>query len=71
MGTPYSIEIFVPEGLRIASLKNWTGVGLVFQRQSWKETKRRPEFNQMGVYILLGYGEDDPDLPVFLYWANG
>jgi len=68
MGTPYSIEIFVPdgdpEGLRIISLKNWTGIGLVFQRQSWTETKRRPEFDRTGIYILLGYGEDDPDMPV-------
>ena len=68
MSTPYSIEIFVPggdpEGLRIVSLKNWTGIGLVFPRQSWSDTKRRSEFDQTGVYILLGYGEDDPDLPV-------
>lgn len=68
MGKPYSIEIFVPdgdpEGLRTVSLKNWTGVGLVFPRQSWSTTKRRSEFDQTGVYILLGYGEDDADMPV-------
>jgi len=68
MGTPYSIEIFVPdgdpEGLRIVSLKNWTGVGLVFQRRSWEKTKSRTEFDQTGVYVLLGHDEQDADLPI-------
>nr|WP_176704663.1 hypothetical protein [Candidatus Magnetococcus massalia]CRH08269.1 protein of unknown function [Candidatus Magnetococcus massalia]CRH08336.1 protein of unknown function [Candidatus Magnetococcus massalia] len=68
MGSPYSIEIFVPqgdpEGLRIVSLKNWTGISLVFPRESWAETKKRSEFDQTGIYILTGYRGDDPDMPV-------
>jgi hypothetical protein len=68
MTAPYSIEIFVPngdpEGLRIVSLKNWTGVGLVFPRETWSQTRKREEFGWTGVYLLSGYGEDDPDFPV-------
>lgn len=68
MAAPYTIEIYVPsgdpEGLRIVSLKNWTGIGLVFPRQSWTENKTRPEFRQTGVYILSGYGDQDPDMPI-------
>jgi hypothetical protein len=65
---PYSIEIFVPEGdpegLRIVSLKNWTGIGCVFPRHAWKEARKRPEFSQTGIYILSGHDEaDDIDLP--------
>jgi len=56
---PYSIEILVPngdpEGVRIVSLKNWTGVGVAFPRQEWKSTRDRSEFDQTGVYILSGY----------------
>ena len=69
MGAAYSIEIFVPsgdpDGLRLVSLKNWTGVGLFFTRETWQETRKRGEFGRTGVYILAGYGEDDPDFPVF------
>jgi len=68
MIAPYSIEIFVPEGepegLRILSLKNWTGVGLVFPRSSWITTRKRSEFDRTGVYLLYGYGENDPDIPL-------
>ena len=65
---PYSIEIFVPdgdpEGLRIVSLKNWTGVGCVFPRHVWKDVRQREEFNQAGIYILSGYMEDEQsDIP--------
>jgi hypothetical protein len=68
MAAPYSIEIFVPEGepegLRILSLKNWTGVCLVFPRSSWITTRKRAEFGSTGVYLLYGYGENNPDIPL-------
>jgi hypothetical protein len=68
MTTPYSIEIFVPDGdpdgLWVVNQRNWTGVSLVFPRQNWSNTKKRSEFEQAGIYILTGYHEDDPDLPV-------
>jgi len=63
---PYTIRIFVPEGdpegVRIIDRMNWTGVGVAFPRAKWSETKRRSEFSRAGVYLLVGYREDD-DLP--------
>jgi hypothetical protein len=68
MGNPYSIEIFVPDGnsngLKVISQRNWTGVVLEFPREEWKETRARNEFSQTGLYILMGYYDDDGDLPV-------
>lgn len=68
MAAPYAIEIFVPngdpEGLRIVSLKNWTGIGLVFPREHWADARKRKEFQRTGVYLLSGYEENNPDFPV-------
>lgn len=63
----YTIRIFVPEGdpegLRVITQMNWTGVGVVFPRAFWTAVRSRPEFERTGVYILVGYGEADDDLP--------
>lgn len=63
---PYTIRIFVPdgdpEGLRIIDRMNWTGVGVVFPRSKWGEIKKRIEFSKAGIYLLIGYTEED-DLP--------
>jgi len=62
----YTIRIFVPdgdpEGVRIIDRMNWTGMGFAIPRNKWAETKRRPEFRQAGIYLLVGYREED-DLP--------
>ncbi len=62
MPKPFTIRIFVPqgnpEGLRIFDKMNWTGKGLIFPREEWDNIKNRNEFNQMGVYILYGYGDN-------------
>ena len=66
MPEPYTIRIFVPDGepdgIRIIDRMNWTGVGIAFPRDKWQETKKRTELQRAGVYILVGYREDD-DLP--------
>src|SRR5437762_2809483 len=66
MGEPYTIRIFVPdgdpEGLRIIDQMNWTGIGVVFPRESWSKIRQRPDFGKAGVYILIGYVTED-DLP--------
>lgn len=66
MADPYTIRIFVvngdPEGVRIIEKMNWTGQGITFPRSDWSEIKDRPEFDRPGVYILVGYSEDDSDL---------
>jgi len=71
---PFTIRIFLPDGdpdgVRIIDRMNWTGVGIVFPRDKWPETKYRTEFNQTGVYILRGFREEDEDLPT-LYIGQG
>ena len=67
MPDPFTIRIFVPdgdpEGVRLISRMNWTGLGLVFPRSKWEEVKRRPEAQRTGVYILVGYTEQNDELP--------
>jgi hypothetical protein len=71
---PFTIRIFVPdgdpEGLRIIDRMNWTGLGIVFPREKWPTTKQRPEFSRAGVYILIGYPEDEDELPT-VYVGEG
>jgi hypothetical protein len=63
MGESYTIRIFVPdgdpEGLRIIDRMNWTGLGIVFPRESWLKIRQRLDFGKPGVYILLGYVSGD------------
>jgi uncharacterized protein DUF4357 len=74
----YSIRIFLaegsPSGLKFVEKSNWVGLGVVCPRARFTEAKRRKEFNQAGVYLLLGasaasnlptayIGEADPIRP--------
>jgi hypothetical protein len=74
MADPFTIRIYVPEGepdgLRIIDRMNWTGVGVVFPRQKWPSIRKRPELARTGVYILVGYSEDDDELPT-IYIGQG
>ena len=75
MSEPFTIHIFVangdPEGVRLVDRMNWTGVGVVFPREQWKDVcKSRPELGRTGVYVLVGYKEGDEDLPT-LYVGEG
>lgn len=78
MTTPFSLKIFVangdPDGLRIVERSNWIGRAVVFPRPLLPTIKQRDEFNQTGVYLLLGprpdgegemiyIGEGDPVRP--------
>jgi hypothetical protein len=74
MPDPFTIRIFVPdgdpEGVRLIDRMNWTGLGIVFPRSKWSEVRQRPEFTRAGVYILVGYQEDD--LPtIYIGQADG
>ena len=76
MSSPYTIRIFVPdgdpEGIRIIDRMNWTGTGIVFPRNKWDEVKQRNEMNKIGIYILVGYQENDNDLPrIYIGQADG
>ena len=82
----FSIRIFVPDGdpdgLRMVERSNWIGKALVFPRSLVPEIKRREEFSQTGVYVLIGpredgegeaiyIGEGDPVLPrIESHYAN-
>lgn len=82
----FSIRIFVPDGdpdgLRMVERSNWIGKALVFPRSLVPEIKRRDEFSQTGVYVLLRprddgegetiyIGEGDPVLPrIESHYAN-
>lgn len=70
---PYTIRIFVeegdPDGVRIIDHMNWTGQAIVFPREKWVEIRQRHDFDEPGVYILIGIVTDD-DLPT-LYIGEG
>ena len=59
---PFKIQIFVadglPEGLRLVSKSNWIGQGIVCPRGRYSQAKKRPEFSQSGVYLLVGHDGD-------------
>ncbi len=66
---PFTLEVFVPsgdpEGVLVASMNNWLGKATIFPRGLIGEVKGRKEFQQPGVYILIGrgkiyIGEGDP-----------
>jgi hypothetical protein len=76
--TPFSLRIFVadgdPDGLRLVERSNWTGKAVMFPRALYPQVRSRPEFQQTGVYLLLGpreqgdgemvyIGEGDPVKP--------
>src|ERR1700730_11848802 len=74
MPDPFTIRIFVPdgdpEGVRLIDRMNWTGLGIVFPRSKWLEVRLRSEFTRAGVYILVGYREED--LPtIYVGQADG
>ncbi|MCC6150456.1 MAG: GIY-YIG nuclease family protein [Planctomycetes bacterium] len=74
----FSLRIFVadgdPDGLQIVERTNWNGKAVVFPRALYPEVRARDEFQQTGVYLLLGpreggdgeaiyVGEGDPVKP--------
>lgn len=73
MTKPYTIRLFMPDGdpssIKVIDKMNWTGIGLEISRDSWSIHKNRKEFDQAGIYILIGYQESD-DLPT-IYIGQG
>jgi hypothetical protein len=75
---PFSLRIFVadgdPDGLRLVERSNWIGKAIMFPRALYTTVRMRAEFQQTGVYLLLGprtqaegdslyIGEGDPVRP--------
>ena len=76
MAEPFTIRIFVPdgdpEGIRIIDRMNWTGLGITFPRTRWESVRKRTEMCGVGVYILVGYDEENDDVPVlYIGQADG
>jgi hypothetical protein len=78
--TPFSLRIFVvdgdPDGLRLVERSNWIGRAVMFPRALYTQVRDRSEFQQTGVYLLIGprtdgegemlyIGEGDPVRPRF------
>jgi Domain of unknown function (DUF4357) len=75
---PFSLRIFVadgdPDGLRLVERSNWIGKAVIFPRALYTQVRGRDEFQQAGVYLLIGprpqgdgetiyIGEGDPIKP--------
>jgi hypothetical protein len=70
---PFSLRIFVadgdPAGLRLVERSNWIGKAVIFPRAVFTEVRDRDEFQQTGVYLLVGPREQgDGDM---LYIGEG
>lgn len=72
---PYSIKLFMPNGkpnsIKIIEKMNWTGVGIEVARDDWEIHKYRKEFDQAGVYLLIGYSENDDKPTVYIGQGDG
>lgn len=59
--TPFSLRIFVadgdPDGLRLVERSNWIGKAVIFPRALYPKVRERDEFQQTGVYLLIGLRE--------------
>jgi hypothetical protein len=55
---PFSLRIFVadgdPDGLRLIERSNWIGRAVIFPRALYTKVRHRDEFDQTGIYLLLG-----------------
>jgi hypothetical protein len=75
MSDPYTIRMYVPngdsDGVKIAELHNWSGVGVAFPRRDWPTVNTRPEFTRSGVYILSGVSENAEDELKKIYVGQG
>lgn len=68
--TPFSLRIFVadgdPDGLRIVDRSNWSGKALIFPRALYPQVRARDEFQQTGVYLLLGPHENGDGETIYI-----
>jgi hypothetical protein len=68
--TPFTLRIFVadgdPDGLRIVDRTNWNGKALIFPRALYPQVRVRKEFQQTGVYLLLGPNENGDGETIYI-----
>ena len=74
MPKPYTIRLFIPEGtpdtLKVINKMNWTGTGLEIAREAWESNKDRPELEEAGIYILVGYEEENDRPTIYVGQAD-
>ena len=62
MSRGFSVQIHLvngsPEGLWHVKRSNWVGLGLSASRAQFKDIKKRPEFQNAGIYILVGKDDE-------------
>ena len=55
---PFSIHMFLldgtPDGIKIVEKSNWIGKAVAFPRGGFADLRRRKEFGNTGVYVLVG-----------------
>ncbi len=65
MSVGFTVHIYVPDGdpngVRIVDRMNWTGQVMVIPRSRWHDVRMRDALQLSGVYILVGYGENEDD----------
>ncbi len=59
-----------PGGMLTAEIMNWTGHVIAASRSDLAELLRREEVQRTGIYVLLGYGVEDPD-ETLIYIGEG
>ena len=68
--TPFSLRIFVadgdPDGLRLVDRSNWIGKAVIFPRALYPKVREREEFQQTGVYLLIGLRESGTGDQVYI-----
>jgi hypothetical protein len=70
MRRPFTLHIFVadgdPDGLRLVERSNWIGKAIMFPRALYHQVRSRCEFQQIGVYLLLGPRENGDGDKVYI-----
>jgi len=60
---PFSIMLFAttgdPAGIRHLDKSNWSGYGVVFNRDLFHLLKQEPGFSQAGIFILVGNAAEE------------
>jgi len=60
-----------PQTCKIIQKMNWTGVGLEIARDSWGRYRERTELLHAGVYLLVGYQEDEDKPTLYIGQGDG
>ncbi len=68
--TPFTLTIFVadgdPDGLQIVERTNWNGKAVVFPKATYADVRKRDEFGQTAIYLLIGRDEANDEEVVYV-----